>query len=104
MVEHHGSLCGIIKQIKYCKNIYLYRMETEFVSIGPCCYTTEYIKNSGLRNHSYPFDYTFTKTQALSYQKSRKKQVQIRMWPYGRKQTHTPTQVMTPTSTPHVNR
>ena len=28
-------------------------METEFVSIGPCCYTTEYIKNSGLRNHSY---------------------------------------------------
>ena len=34
-------------------------METEFVSIGPCCYTTEYIKNSGLRNHSYPFDWIF---------------------------------------------
>ena len=28
-------------------------MDTEFVSIGPCCYTTEYIKNSGLRNHSF---------------------------------------------------
>ena len=49
--------------------------------------------------------YIFTKTQALSYQKAEKaeKQVQKRMWPYGRKQTHTPTQVMTPTSTPHDN-
>ena len=32
-------------------------MDTAFVPIGPCCYTTEYIKNSGLRNHSYPFDW-----------------------------------------------
>ena len=56
---HHGSLCGRIKQIKYDKNIYLYILETEFISIGPCCYTTEYIKNSGHRNHSYPFDWIF---------------------------------------------
>ena len=44
----------------------------------------------------------FRKTHALSYQ-NQKRQVQKRMWPYGRKQTHTPTQVMTSTSTPHVN-
>ena len=34
-------------------------MDTVFVPIGPCCYTTEYIKNSGHRNHSYPFDWIF---------------------------------------------
>ena len=34
-------------------------MDTEFISIGPCCFTAEYIKINGLRNHSYPFDYIF---------------------------------------------
>ena len=42
----------------------------------------------------------FSKTQALSYQKSRKRQVQKRMWPYGQNDRHTPMQVMTPMSTP----
>ena len=42
-------------------------METEFVSIGPCCYTTEYIKNSGLRNHSYPFDYIFSSIEMVNH-------------------------------------
>ena len=42
-------------------------METEFVSIGPCCYTTEYIKNNGLRNHSYPFDYIFSSIEMVNH-------------------------------------
>ena len=46
----------------------------------------------------------FYKNSSIKLSKKQEKQVQIRMWPYGRKQTHTPTQVMTPTSTPHVNR
>jgi hypothetical protein len=44
-----------------------------------------------------------TKTYALSYQNKRKRQVIKCMWPYGRKQTLTPTQVMTPTCNPHIN-
>ena len=35
-------------------------MDTEFVPIGPCCFTTEYIKSCNLRNHSYPFDWIFS--------------------------------------------
>jgi hypothetical protein len=45
----------------------------------------------------------FYKTLSIKLQKRQKKQVQIRMWSYDQTDTHTPTQVMTPTSTPHVN-
>ena len=44
----------------------------------------------------------FTKTQALSCQKSRKNKYKYACG-LMTEQTHTPTQVMTPTSTPHVN-
>ena len=42
-------------------------MDTVFVPIGPCCYTTEYIKNSGLRNHSYPFDWIFSSIEMVNH-------------------------------------
>ena len=42
-------------------------METEFISIGPCCYTTEYIKNNGIRNHSYPFDWIFSSIEMVNH-------------------------------------
>ena len=42
-------------------------MDTEFISIGPCCFTAEYIKNNGLRNHSYPFDYIFSSIEMVNH-------------------------------------
>ena len=42
-------------------------MDTEFIPIGPCCYTTEYIKDSNLRNHSYPFDYIFSSIEIVNH-------------------------------------
>ena len=45
----------------------------------------------------------FYKNSSIKLPKIQKKQVQIRMWSYDRNR-HTHTQVMTPTSTPHVNR
>ena len=42
-------------------------MDTEFIPIGPCCYTTEYIKNSGLRSHSYSFDYIFSSIEMVNH-------------------------------------
>jgi hypothetical protein len=45
----------------------------------------------------------FYKNSSIKLPKRQKKQVQICMWSYDQTDTHTPTQVMTPTSTPHVN-
>ena len=42
-------------------------MDTEFISIGPCCFTAEYIKKYGLRNHSYPFDYIFSSIEMVNH-------------------------------------
>ena len=42
-------------------------MVTEFISIGPCCFTTEYIKSSGLCNHSYPFDWIFSSIEMVNH-------------------------------------
>ena len=42
-------------------------MDTEFVPIGPCCFTTEYIKSCNLRNHSYPFDWIFSSIEMVNH-------------------------------------
>lgn len=40
---------------------------TEFVSIGPYCDAAEIIKQCGLRNHSYPFDYIFSSLEMVKH-------------------------------------
>ena len=47
--------------------------------------------------------YAVYKNSSIKLPKRQKKQEQIRMWSYDQTDTHTPTQEMTPTSTPHVN-
>ena len=42
-------------------------MATEIISIGSCCYTTEYIKNSGLCNHSYPFGWIVSSIEMVNH-------------------------------------
>ena len=42
-------------------------MDTKFISIGPCCFTTEYIKSSGLRTNSYPFDWIFSSIEMVNH-------------------------------------
>jgi Putative papain-like cysteine peptidase (DUF1796) len=38
-----------------------------FISIGPCCFTTEYIKSSVLRTNSYPFDWIFSSIEMVNH-------------------------------------
>ena len=38
-----------------------------FISVGPCCFTTEYIKSSGLRTNSYPFDWIFSSIEMVNH-------------------------------------
>ena len=57
----------------------------------------------GGRGHGISNLLFFYKNSSIKLPKRQEKQVQIRMWSYDQTDTHTPTQVMTPTSTPHVN-
>ena len=39
----------------------------EFISVGPYCYCADIIKNNGLRNSGYPFDYIFTSLEMVAH-------------------------------------
>ena len=41
----------------------------EFISIGPYCSSTDIIKNNGLRNSAYPFDYIFSSLEMVKHLK-----------------------------------
>jgi hypothetical protein len=39
----------------------------EFISIGPYCVCVDIIKNAGLRNFAYPFDYIFSSLEMIKH-------------------------------------
>lgn len=39
----------------------------EFISIGPYCSTADILKNNGLRNKAYPFDYIFSSLEMVKH-------------------------------------
>ena len=42
-------------------------MSSEFISIGPYCITAEYIRDSGFRTKSYPFDWIFSSIKMVDH-------------------------------------
>ena len=39
----------------------------EFISIGPYCSSADILKDNGLRNSSYPFDYIFSSLEMVKH-------------------------------------
>lgn len=39
----------------------------EFISIGPYCSGADILKDNGLKNHSYPFDYIFSSLEMVNH-------------------------------------
>ena len=116
LYNHSNASLKSAKKHYYAK-IYIYKLHYTHHSQHslhprPVLYNQDHIlkgQNIGQTNIQRIYNHSnaslksaYRKTHALSYHKQ-KRQVQKRMWPYGRKQTHPPTQVMTPTSTPHVS-